>query len=711
MSRLKKENAQGTGLAVVAAEFKTTIAAGGTDLLTPRNAGIVVSNESVADLDLAQQQSAYGDIETQVKDVIVSAESIDEHEVNNIGLEASTIVAMGLGDAGVYHEAAVADAADEKGVKLIGDDMGVPAMEAFDETEIGKFGHYSMAFNYQAAQQDEFAETLFPTIVLTPENGGLDIEIEQTMVQREVRRAMTGEVTNFNKQKVMDAKRDHTILASDVTRIHPVVLPDAANAQFFTDKALVPAETLEVDGVSITTAPIKPGVAVDLLGLSAASPLNNGQELSDEDSIDPRANLERMYFKVTDKTDPNALVTSVVAFNLLGLPRTSFYKSPEAKDQRELTINFNNEGLTLTAAMKDHAGQDATALASIGTRKLLIVGEMSGTMNVETGTTRLFGPAPMIAGLYSEDGTKLSTKDGAGKTLLDNLEFELVGYKLEAYHSNANMRHRGLMGSWSGKVERYAVGFKAPVTAKAPVNEAEKRRATDLKTITAIARTRNENDAVTKLVDRAESLKAYASAVKGDMPTPEIEGAGRHYVDPYYQELEIDMAAVINSTKSHERAIDITDTIVNAIRSLAYPMAQDSNYQTALEMITNGRETKPRLVLATDSIIQRHIMVSGDERTASIGMDHKVVISPDDRMEGVIYGTFAREAKKGEADPLSFGAHAWIPEMVSTAQVTVSGSTAKVTTIQPRSRHIGLLPVMFKITIKNLDKALNEKIS
>jgi len=140
-------------------------------------------------------------------------------------------------------------------------------------------------------------------------------------------------------------------------------------------------------------------------------------------------------------------------------------------------------------------------------------------------------------------------------------------------------------------------------------------------------------------------------------------------------------------------------------------MAQDSNYQTALETITNGRETKPRLIIATDSVLQRHILVSGDERTASIGMDHKVVTSPDKRMSGTIYLTFGREGTNGEADPLSFGAHGWIPEMVSSAQVSRGGSTAKVTTVQTRNRHIGLLPVMAKITVKNLDKVLSQKVS
>ena len=707
MSRFHNSNKGKVGVAQIASQLASTIAEQGDGFISAGNVeGVIASVESIG----AEAEARHGQSFTSISgDIVSSLESIElTIDQDSVGLEAATIIAMGLGDPAQYHEKAVQQTVSAEGITVIGDADGVPAMEAFDQTKIGNYKAYSLAFNLEAAQQDEFGETLFPTIVLTPEHGGLDVTIEQTVVHREVRRAATGEVTDFNKRKVLDAVVDHTILESETTRIYPIVLDNGSNAKFFTDDAVVAKQTLSVDGVDITTAPLKPGVAVDLLALSSGSPLNNGQELTDEDSIDSNAGLDVIYVKISDAA---ATKESVIAIRVNGLPRSSFFKSPEGKSDREMSIQFSNETVVLQSSHEDIAGVAAEALSTLGNQKVNISLQMSGTLDLETGELSLYNPAPAAKSLFAEDGQGISITAGAGKALIDNLSFEVVGYTLEAYHSNANLRHRGILGSYTGKVERYSIGFNAPVTAKAPVNETDKRKATDLKTITAISRARNANDAVTKLFSRADMLKQYAEAVVGDMPVPEIEGAGRHLVSPYYAELEIDMEAVINSTKSHEKALDVADTLINAIRALAYPMAQDSNYQTALETITNGRETKPRLVIATDSVLQRHIMVSGDDRSASIGMDHKVVTSADKRMTNEIFLTFARENVAGEADPLSFGAHGWIPEMVSSAQVSRAGSTANVTTVQSRNRHIGLLPVMARITVKNLDKVLSTKVN
>lgn len=707
MSRFSSSQKGKVGVADIATQLKSDIATQGDEFISAGNVeAVTVSIESVAPDALSRHEAAFGDVRSNIV-ASLEAAGIENPDQDSVGVEAATIIAMGLGDYEAYHDKASQPTVSTEGVTVIADGQGVPAMEAFDQSKIGNYQSYSMAFNLESAQQDEFGETLFPTIVLTPEVGGLDVNIEQTVVHREVRRAATGDVTDFNKRKVLDAVVDHTILESETTRIYPIVLDDGSNAKFFTDDAVVAKQTKSVDGVDITTAPLKPGVSVDLLALSSGSPLNGGQELTDEDSIDSNAGLDVIYVKVTDAA---ATKSSVIAVSVKGLPRSSFFKSPEGNSEREMSIQFSNETVVLQSDRKDIAGIAAEALASLNDQKLNITLQMSGKLDLETGELNLYSPAPSANGLFAVDGQGISINTGAGKALIDNLSFELVGYTLEAYHSNANLRHRGILGSYTGKVERYSIGFNAPITAKAPINESDKRKATDLKTITAISRTRNANDAVSKLFSRAEMLKQYAEAVAGDMPVPEIEGAGRHLVSPYYKELTIDMAAVINSTKSHEKAVDVADTIINAIRALAYPMAQDSNYQTALETITNGRETKPRLVIATDSVLQRHIMVSGDERSASIGMDHKVVTSADKRMTGEIFLTFAREAASGEADPLSFGAHGWIPEMVSSAQVSRGGSTANVTTVQTRNRHIGLLPVMARIKVINLDKVLSEKV-
>lgn len=706
MSRFSSSNSNKVGVAQIATQFKADIAAQGDEFINSGNAeAVTVSVESMDQATFARHESNFGGVKGTLIESLQTA-GVPNVDEDGVGLEAASIIAMGLGDVESYHSNATKATIGADGVTVIPDADGVPAMEAFDQGAIGNYQHYSLAFNLESALQDEFGETLFPTIVLTAETGGLDVTIEQTVVHREVRRATSGDVSNFDKRKVLDAVVDHTILESDTTRLYPIVLDDDSNTKFFTDQSIVAKQTIKVDGVDITTGPLKPGVAVDILALSSGSPLNNGQEYTDEDSVDSNAQLDVIYVQIEDGT---ATKTSVVAIKVNGLPRASFFKSPEGNSEREMSVQFSNGTIGIAKDTKDIAGIDAEALASLNDQKLNIGLQMSGTLDLETGELKLFSPTPEVTGLFAADGTEVSTANGAGKTLIDNLTFTLVGYTLEAYHSNANLRHRGILGSHTGKVERYSVGFNAPITAKAPVNDSERRNASDLKTITAISRTRNANEAVSKLIARAEMLAQYAQAVEGDMPVPEIEGAGRHLVSPYYAELEIDLTTVINSTKSHEKAADVSDVIVNAIRSLAYPMAQDSNYQTALETITNGRETKPRLVIATDSVLQRHIMVSGDERTASIGMDHKIVTSPDARMNDTIYMTFARENTNGEADPLSFGAHAWIPEMVSSAQVSRGGSTAKVTTVQTRNRHIGLLPVMAKITVKGLKEVLSTK--
>lgn len=702
MSRFSSNQDKNGDIATLAKSFQSEAAKDG-NLISEVNAGFVVSTESHE-----EGQTAFGEVKASI---VASMEDAGRDPVaeDDIGLEAATIAVMGVGSGSTYREAANRGLVAEEGVAIYADGEAVPSMEAFDESEIGKHGHYTMAYHMDATRQDDFGETLFPTIVQTPDVAGIDVEIEQTVVHKEVRRAVSGKVTDFGKQKVLDAMWDHTILESNITRIYPVVAKGGdSNAQFFCDPADVAPYKKNTDGVEFETAPLAFGKSFDLLGMSTVSPLNGGQTLTDEDSIDSRVGLEKIYVKVTDKA---ASKSSVVAFNVAGLPRRMAFQGPERDSARVMQFAFSNKTMLVNAQTKDISDSAAEALSTLADNTLYLNIDINGTIELEEGATKLYGPAPESVNMYDAAGALMSLEDGStAANIIKNLEFSLVGYDLEAFHANMNLRHRGTLGNTEFSVERYGIGFKAPITAKAPVSEADKRRATDLKTITAISRTRTRNDAVTKLLERRDTLEAYVAAVKGEMATPEIEGAGRHYVNPYFKYLELDMKAVINSTKSHEKAADVADVLVNAIRSIVYPMDQDSNYSTVLDTITNGRETKPRLIIATDNVIQRHLMVSGDERTASIGMEHKIITSPDKRMKDNIFLTFSREGKKGEADPLSFGFHGWIPELVSSAQISQGGSTAKVTTVQPRSRHVGMLPVMAHIAVKNLNEVLQEKV-
>ena len=119
------------------------------------------------------------------------------------------------------------------------------ALEAYDETENRNAAAYSIAYNMQAARQDEFGEAFFPTIVVTPDQVGITISIRVVTVYDEVRRQISGDLDNFGRRNIIEAVIDPTILRNDQTDIIPVVRPESE--KYFVDPALVAPYTTLLD--------------------------------------------------------------------------------------------------------------------------------------------------------------------------------------------------------------------------------------------------------------------------------------------------------------------------------------------------------------------------------------------------------------------------------------------------------------------------------
>jgi hypothetical protein len=64
--------------------------------------------------------------------------------------------------------------------------------------------------------------------------------------------------------------------------------------------------------------------------------------------------------------------------------------------------------------------------------------------------------------------------------------------------------------------------------------------------------------------------------------------------------------------------------------------------------------------------------------------------------------------KAGE--PLTFGCMPWMPELAATTQITRNGSTTIETTVQPRSLHINLTPLLIEIDVMNLATAIGNSL-
>ena len=161
MSRFNSSKSNMVGVAQIATQLKSDITAQGDDFIRPGNAeAVTVSIESLDPQALSRHEASFGDVRNSI---IASLEAANiEVDQDGVGLEAASIIAMGLGNPEDYHSAATrATVTAGDNVTVIPDAQGVPAMEAFDQNAIGNYQHYSLAFNLESAQQDEFGETLF----------------------------------------------------------------------------------------------------------------------------------------------------------------------------------------------------------------------------------------------------------------------------------------------------------------------------------------------------------------------------------------------------------------------------------------------------------------------------------------------------------------------------------------------------------------------
>lgn len=706
MSRLTSKQ-KATGLGAVVNSLQQQINMNGNEFASAEHTGQLLSLESLSDAALVDLQHAQKGISASIREAF---EGLGLESLTDAQVEAGAVAAMALGDPMAYAQRA-SDTANPsmEGITVVDfEQAGVAGsldyrmttgLEAYNEAELRNAIPFSIAYNVQASRQDAFSEAFYPTIVITPDQVGLEMTIRTTKVFNEVRHAISGKLANFAKRSLIDASIDPSVLATESTAIVPVVLADNSNLTQFVDASLVPATVRKVDGVDVPTAPLKIGTAVDLLGISQHPGLIGAGVMDSTDSIDPRIVLERVYIKVKTGAD-----VDVIAIDLDRLPRSGFNKSLEG-DYREMSLQFRTADLLLTKDIKAVDGVFPSALSVIAASdysvKLSV--NVDGECNTETGNTNVYASPVVVSAIYDANKAEVATASGAGAAFIAATTFEVVGYTLKATRSNLNRRTRGLLLTNDEQTERYTIPVGAPISIPAPVSS--QKDAADLASLITATRVRNSNQAVTTLLNYAATLKAFTNAAISNGPVPAIEGIGRYLVKPFYEEVDFDLSQTVDSIKSHERADDVAAALVNKIRETAYRMNRNSQYQTALDAQTGGLGGVPKLLIGCDSMLLQHLMVSGDNRTAGIGFDFEVVGTNDMRMRDKIVLTFVRGESNGP-DALAFGAHAWIPELASTVTVNRNGATNKESQVQPRNRHVNNLPVMAMINVVKLKEAL-----
>jgi hypothetical protein len=720
MSFLKFKGSAGSALGNVVSALRATVDAQGTQFASKQMTTNLISMESLDEGAYHELDRHAKDLGAQIKEAFAAlrpsledGEGEGDEDLTETQLQAGAIAAMAAGNPAEYADVAMRSQAvadgdtsvvdiGSSGAAGVVDTRETPSLESFDERELAKFLPYSIVFNVKAAVQDSFSEMWYPTTVVAPEQGGLDITVRRTLVHNAIQHSNTGKVTNWNRKNLVDAAMDHTILADESTSLVPVVLANGSNADMFIDDSLVAPTVRRISNVDVPTAPLAINQELNLLGLSQHPGLIGAGIIDHTDAIDNSIGLEKIYIQLADG---EALV-----FNTSRLARSHFVKSIEGAN-REMNLNFKTSDLVLDKNTLTTAGVAPTLLAAIvaGELTVRLSVNLNGEFDTQLGNGRVYSSPVTVDSIIDKDGNDISLTAGAGAPIVASLKpAKVVAYDLKAARTNSNRRTRGLLLDTNDRTFRFHIPLGAPISAPSPAGS--NRDARDLESLISAARVRNTNNAVTRLLNYAETLRSYAVSVKRNDTIPEVEGVGRFLVKPFFEEKEIDLEQEINSIRDMDRAQDINAVLVNAIRDVSYRMYRDSGYQPALNAAVGGSQ-QPKLLIGTDVVLQRHLMVIGDPRTFGIAFpEYQIESSFDGRMKDTIIISLTRTGQVEGIDPLTFGVHAWIPELASSMMVQRDGGTYPEAMVQPRNLHINHLPMMAIIKVKGLDKVLTNKI-
>lgn len=586
------------------------------------------------------------------------------------------------------------------------------SLEAFDNRQLEGLRAYNLLYAFSAAVQDEFGELAFRTVTLTPDNAGLEVSIRRTVIMEEYRHALTGEFIRWEPRNLLDAVTDPTIIINNTTKIYPrVIVGDAKNEALFTDKTkIAPVKITANNGALIDTAPLRPGKTIDLVGISHNDKIPGQSDQTD--SLDQAISVTKVYYEVETSAGK-----SIIPVSTAGLDTANFLKSNQGFD-RQVSLDFNFRDFVVTGQTLDITGVPAVALGFLTTapnddKQIRLEALITGTAHLARGNIQVnSGPAEIaeVRQIDPIDGTYEVVRD---ETTLDTLRAEfvsvtLIGYEVKASRSNLNRRQLGLLIDSIEERVRYVVPLSPPISVQTPITDTA--TATELAGPLNAQRLVNSINAVTKVLEVRDTLRAVIPNISYGSPTDEatrIEGFARLMVRPFLFEDTVNVADILTNTSSASRTRDTMAVLVNRIRFAVARAYTESRYQPALDAINGTPGQRPTVMIGTDPLTASYLAVEGDWRTL-IGFDAKVVVSYDYRMRNKIFATFVRPGV-ADVDIMSFGAMAYIPELVTNAVTNYNNNTTNVTQVQNRTLHVCFLPIMIWLEVEGLEEAASLK--
>jgi len=690
----------------------------------PEVASYVISSESMDSSAKESAVSAINSLDAIVEETIASVISHEDYagvqftdaqisaakKIAGLALDPSAargaLSSLKSVDAGA---GAVQVNADALGVEDIVDPLTL-GTEAYDGEAMNNALYYSITYNLMAATQDKFGETFFPTITIDPMVSGATIESEYISLYDEVSRNINGtpDGDKFNKTPIVKAIYDNEIFSVDRNKVVPVLRPENASLMIsalqYVDKS---------SAEDITTAPTVFNKKYSLLGVSQTDAQLAKGVMDNTDALDRRVNLEKVFYALTGDDGAGNTVTEYFAFDASVLPHSNFTYTTQDHN-KDIALSFDTKSVFLNTSSSVTADGSASAILAALPANHTVVLEvvLHGDGNTQKGDIVVYGNAIEIVEIRDAAGNTLPTASADYATLSTAISgnLELAGYTVEAYRTNSNLRTRGQLITSDRYTQVYNVPLRSGITVLAPVNSATgtDNDASKINSQITVAGIRTSVTAVKTLVDFGDTLRqATANGTVNDLATM---GVGRHLVNTYYNELNLNVDSYVDSIKSTDRMSDIKAVLVNNIKNQALHMGIESNYFIAHDVMRGNMGGNYNVIVGTDPITAQYITGGADTVDLGDNIVAKVVSTPNKLMKNKIMISFGifDASRNTKPNPLNFGQLFWSPTISTDVVRTVNGSTSRELTTYPRYLHVVSLPVLSVINVSNITASLGK---
>lgn len=577
---------------------------------------------------------------------------------------------------------------------------------SYDQRELRDMMPHSIIFNVKASRLSKMGDELYTTLTLAPNQIGYDVSFRRPLVFNHLRRNTDGSMADWTKRPLLDAFTYNEVLANETTDLNPIYRSDDSNAKYFVDAAIVEPYDFTWKGTEYKTSWLKPGELIDMIGVAEDNTILANGYSDNTDALDAQITLTDVLLEIISaKTGEK----SYVPFKTAGLIYNGFQKSLEG-DFRKMSLAFDTHSIYVDELTKDVNNKVPAALQDIIDTKsaLQISIEVTGSTNVEKGGLKVHPATGSVHRLVDADNVEQLRKGAVFQAISEDLTINLVGYHLKIRRNNANRRERGKHFDFNTKQERYAIGLLAPYSIPRPMDWTE--NAADLDVLIQGCNARFDNLMVEKLLSYRDTLASIASSRFRQFGDLQIEGYGRYLIRPWFESVTLDLEGRVQGTTTAARRQEVSDSIMNVVREMAYRMYAESGYQPALSLLSSNSDEKPRCVVATDNYIPQFLSIDGDFRSVGITFNFVVVDTTNILLRDTLFVTLSRGIK-GSPDPLTFGMFLYVPELISTAQVPRNGGFGIETMIQPRARFVNNCPLLGEIKLLNLRKVYTENIN